>query len=304
MRVLVTGASGFVGLHLCEHLNEAGDTVLGTRNTSSQHTFSFESTTLDITDQQAVAKLITTYRPQVVYHLAGMAFVPEAEEHFNRALLVNGGGTHHVVRACHLLDEGIKVVVISSAEVYGRVRGEMLPISESTPVVPANNYSLTKLVGEEAALRYARYGKVKVVIARPFNHIGPGQSEKFVASSFAKQLADIARGVIPPVLRVGNLEARRDFSDVRDIVRGYRLAAVHGEGIYNFCSGRSVSIRSILDSLISISGVSMTVEQDPLRMRAADIPELVGSYAKAERDLGWKPQYQLEDTLSEMFKSW
>ena len=304
MRCLVTGAGGFVGGHLCEFLQSQGDTVLGTVRTVPSRAPLFETTSLDVTDAAEVARIVQQFLPEVVFILAGMAFVPDAESDFNQALLANVGSVHHTLRACHILQRKIKVVVVSSAEIYGRVTPPMLPLKEEQPSNPANNYSLSKCMAEATAVRYGQYGQVLPIIVRPFNHLGAGQSDKFVASSFAHQLVKINKGLLPPVLKVGNLDAKRDFSDVRDIVRGYRLAAERGAGTYNLCSGTATSIREILDTLIEISGLTVSVELDPMRLRAAEIPVLVGSSEKAAKELGWHPKYTLRETLSEVYGWW
>lgn len=304
MRALITGACGFVGRYLGSYLLECGDEVLGTVFATPRAPLPFPTQTLDVQSAEECSKLLIKYRPEVVYHLAGIAFVPEAEDNFIRALSVNVGGTHNILRACHLLELGTKVVIVSSAEVYGRVRQEDLPITESVKLQPANNYSLSKLMSEMVAPRYEQFGYVRSVVMRPFNHIGPGQDNRFVASSFAYQLARIAKQQIPPVMKVGNLEARRDFLDVRDVVRAYRAAAVKGQGVYNLASGRAIPIQEILDSLISISGLNVSIERDPNRMRAAEVAEVRGSYEKAKRELGWEPKYPLRETLEAVYRDW
>ena len=152
--------------------------------------------------------------------------------------------------------------------------------------------------------RYVQGGYVRSVIMRPFNHIGPGQNDRFVASSFAKQLAAISKGKAAPVIKVGNLDAKRDFSDVRDIVRAYRLGALRGDGIYNLGAGKSVRVHDVLDLLIEVSGAKVTIENDPARMRPAEVPEFYGIYAKAKRDFGWEPTIPLRDSLRDLYRYW
>ncbi len=304
MRALITGACGFVGGHLARHLLQCGDEVQGGVVQSMPTDTPFATLPLNVTDVACVRSAFGAFKPDVVFHLAGMAYVPDAEEDFDQALRVNVGGTQHVVHACHLMQRPVTVVLVSSAEVYGRVSPEDLPITEETALRPTNNYSLTKLMAEAVAPRYVHHGQVRVVVVRPFNHIGPGQSDRFVASSFAHQLASMKAGRIPAIIQVGNLAARRDFSDVRDVVHGYRLAAMAGGGPYNFCSGQAVAIQKILDLLIEISAIQVKVEVDPLRLRPSDVPEVVGSFAKAQRELGWKPERMLHETLRDLFEFW
>ncbi len=303
MKALVFGAAGFVGQHLVQHLRDSGDFVVsaGLRGRGAEGD---EEVSVDITDAYAVRDLIERIRPEVVYHLAGISFVPEAESDFNRVLQINVGGTANVTRACHLLNRGVSLVFVSSAEVYGVVKPNDLPITENTPLRPANNYSLSKRMAELVVERYARTGSLVGSIVRPFNHIGPGQDPRFVASSFALQLAKIAHGHLAPVLRVGNLEARRDFSDVRDIVKSYRLIAQSSGGIFTVGSGRSRSIQELLDLLVSVSGVAVSVERDPERMRGPEVPELYGSFELARTVCGWEPTIPLERSLEDVYRYW
>jgi GDP-4-dehydro-6-deoxy-D-mannose reductase len=259
---------------------------------------------LDVTDFAQVGAVVHAVRPEVVYHLAGMAFVPEAEAHFDRALSVNVYGTSNVVRHCHLLDSQIKIVYVSSAEVYGHIAPRDLPINESTPLRPANNYSLSKQMAELVVQRYERLAAVQATIARPFNHIGPGQSARFVVSSFAQQLARIAHNKAEKTLLVGNLEARRDFSDVRDIVRAYRLLASKGSGVYNLGSGTARAVSEVLDALIRISGLKVEVRQDPARLRGPEVPELYGCIQKARSECSWSPEISFERSIQDVYRYW
>lgn len=304
MKALVVGANGFVGRHLVSHLISQGDEVSTTVMGALIPGLEKSCHQLDITDYGATGNVIRDVAPDVVYHLAAIAFVPEAESNFDQTLRINVGGASNVVRHCHLLDRGIKVVLISSAEVYGQIAPSDLPIRETTVLRPANNYSLSKQMAELVAERYNRQKSVSTVTVRPFNHIGPGQDPRFVVSSFAQQLALIARGKAPPVLSVGNLEARRDFSDVRDVVRAYRLIAQKGSGVFNIGSGRSRSIKEILDLLIQISGLAVEVRQDPARMRGPEVADLFGSIDKAEAEVGWKPEIPLEQSLRDVYNEW
>ncbi len=305
MRALVIGAAGFVGRYLTRYLLDEGDEVFGTSidgtvpGLGPRH-----SLLLDITAPDNCADVIQKVRPEVVYHLAGIAFVPEAETDFARTLNVNVAGTANVVRQCHLLNEGLSLLFVSSAEVYGQVPAHALPIREETELRPANNYSLSKRMAELVVERYGRTGSLRPTIARPFNHIGPGQDDRFVASNFARQLASIALRRSPPMLEVGNLEARRDFSDVRDIVRAYRRIAQTGVGVYNLGSGVPRSIKSLLDTLIAVSGLQVEIRQDPSRMRGPEVLELYTSTDKAWRECGWKPSIAFERSLEDVYRYW
>jgi GDP-4-dehydro-6-deoxy-D-mannose reductase len=260
---------------------------------------------LDITDGSEVARVVNEYQPDVLYHLAGIAFVPRAGEQFPRTLLTNVGGTVSLLRACEQLPAPPTFIMISTGEVYGKISSDQLPVTEETPACPANYYALSKLMAEQAVQHASRSGVVRAAILRPSNHTGARQSDDFVVSSFAHQLAEIAVGVREPVLRVGNLDAERDFSDVRDIVRAYRLVAETGyQGVLNVASGRPVAIRDILDHLVEISGISVTIELDERRMRPSEVPVLYSSYERLRTVTGWVPHYELKDTIAEVYRYW
>lgn len=305
MKALITGACGFVGRHLAHHLRECGDVVMGTdksKDAPGIPDILYEK--LDIRNFEECSRVIGSFAPDVIYHLAGIAFVPDAEKNFDDTLAINVGGVHNVIRIPHLLERKTTIVVVSSAEVYGKIASGNLPITENTPLQPTTNYGLSKVFGEQVAERYGRGKWINSVIVRPFNHIGPGQSEQFVASNFAKQIASIKKGKQEPVLFVGNLDAKRDFTDVRDIVRGYRMAAVKGKGVYNLSSTKTYSIRELLEKLIEISGVSIDLKVDSNRLRPSDIPVLSGDASKARQELGWEPELSLDKSLQDLLNYW
>jgi len=309
MRALIVGGRGFVGGFLIEHLLASSDEVYiaALEEPETIPTFNggrVSSVTLDITDSKRCGQVIQEIAPQAVYHLAGISFVPEAETDFERTLKVNVAGTANLARACHLMDKNIAFFFTSSAEVYGAVTPDQCPLREDSVVRPTNNYSLSKRMAELVVERYQRLGQIRAVIARPFNHIGPGQDHRFVASNFALQLARIAKGQAPPTLFVGNLEARRDFSDVRDIVRAYRALAAGGDGVFNLGSGQARSIQELLDTLIDISGLDVEIKQDGTRMRGPEVRELYGSFQKAKTLVGWEPQVPFRQTLEDIYHNW
>ncbi len=292
MKAFVTGGSGFVGGHLLSHLSDNGDKILSPKPSD-----------MDIRDYQSVKDVISDFQPDVIYHLAGIAFVPDCEENFANALSVNVLGTENVLKAARELAPESKFILISSGDLYGKVALENLPSKETDQPIPANNYSLSKIFAEKMAERAAAIYGQKTVIMRPFNHIGPWQSSRFAISSFAQQLAVMKRDKKTSPLKVGNLSAKRDLTDVRDIVRGYRLAALKGNGIYNLCSGISVTIREALDKLIEISGLDVKVEIDESRLRPIEIEEVRGSNKKAQQELGWQPQISLEQSLRDCLEA-
>ncbi len=305
MRALITGVSGFVGQHLTAHLLECGDDVSGACNAGKKN-LNLPCFDLDVTDQKSTDALVAQLKPEVIYHLAGIAFVPEAEENFEKTLRVNVLGVHNIIRSVEKLKLGSRIIVVSSGEIYGRISPSDLPLTELTPIRPAHSYSLSKSMAELVVMRYAASGLSRPCIVRPFNHIGPGQDDRFVVSTFARQLARIALGKADKIVKVGNLAARRDFTDVRDIVRGYRLIG-QGQGsgdLYQLCSGKAISIQAILDMLIEISALQVKIEQDPARMRPAEVPEIRGSYVKAENELGWRPSISLRQSLEDTYRYW
>lgn len=304
MRALVTGASGFVGHHLIQHLLSCGDNVVAAVAPGTKTSLGIETIEGDVVDYRQMVNLVSSASPDVIYHLAGIAFAPAAENDFSTALNVNVGGTFNVLRAAHLQDREIRVVAISSGEVYGRVAPKDIPVKENLEPKPANSYSLSKLMSELIPLRYETGSKIKIVTMRPFNHTGPGQNENFVCSNFAKQLAQIKLGMIPAVLKVGNLTPERDFSDVRDIVRAYRLAAEKGQGLYNLGSGAPTPISRILHLLIEIAKVDVSIEIDQSRVRPAEVPVLYADISKAKNELGWSPLLGLQETLTDVYNYW
>lgn len=302
MRALVTGACGFVGAYLVRHLLEHNYTVCGTFIHQPPANLAFDAVQLNIRDREQCHQVCGEFKPDVVFHLAGVAFVPEAEDDFESAMRTNSAGTWNVLKAAFDTSKQTRFVYVSSAEVYGKI--DKLPITEETPRHPANAYSLTKSMAEEAVDFFERRYPGSCVIMRPFNHVGPGQNERFVTSNFAQQLAKIAHGLSPATIQVGNLEARRDFSDVEDIVRAYRLGGEKGHGIYNLSSGKAVAISEILKILCDLSGKKIEIIPDPTRMRPAETPEVYGTYAKALAELNWQPQISLHDSLVKIYQWW
>ena len=300
MRALVTGADGFVGRWLVRHLEEAGDEVWQACGLNPGP--GAPGVRLDITDAAVVERVVRDASPQAVYHLAAIAFGPEAAAHIRAATAVTIGGTVNLLEACRAQPDPPLVMIPSSAEVYGAAGGD--PLDEATPIDPVNLYGATKAAQEAFSMAYHRAGLVRVVVARAFNHIGPGQSESFVVPGFAAQLAEVARGRAAPVLRVGNLDAERDFTDVRDVVSAYRLLVDGGKvgQPFNVASGRSVAIRRILDSLIALSGIEVRVVVDPARLRAVDRPRVVGSSARLREATGWSPSIELGRTLADVWE--
>ena len=314
MRALITGGFGFAGRHLAQYLASCGDDVALTyipaaksegENTTPLPRTS-QSIALDVTDQKAVKQFVALAKPDAIYHLAAKTFVPDAETDFDSYLQVNLRGTLNLLEAIVESSPETKFLCVSSAEVYGDPWPGSLPYTESSTMRPATNYGVTKVAADALAFKYAHHNGVQAVRVRPFPHIGPGQSDRFAISSFAKQVAEIKLGKKEPIIKVGNLEAKRDYSDVSDIVRGYRDALLNGKRgeAYNLCSGQSVVVGDLLKKLIEIAEVQAEIVVDPERYRPVDIPDLYGSYQKAQKDFGWKPRIKLEGTLSSIFAYW
>jgi GDP-4-dehydro-6-deoxy-D-mannose reductase len=296
MRVLVTGATGFVGRHLLDALRAAGHEPVAMGGPLD----GAPAVSLNIVDAQAVRRVVDAAAPEAIVHLAGQAFVPQSVADPLGTLAVNATGTANVLEAARAI--GCRVLVVSSAEVYGMQRPERMPLDETAVVRPANAYAASKLAAETFALTWHRSYGLDAVVARPFNHIGPGQDDRFVVASFAKQLAGIAGGA-PPLMYVGNLEAQRDFLDVRDVVAAYVLLLANGRAgeVYNISSGRPVAIREVLRQLITIARVPVEVRDDPERMRASDLPILSGDATKLRAETGWEPQHSLAASLRDIY---
>jgi GDP-4-dehydro-6-deoxy-D-mannose reductase len=306
-KALITGGGGFAGSHLFDLLSSRGwevtlyDLAVDEAFRAGRGDFIRG----DVTSREQVADALARVQPDVVYHLAGIAFVPHAERDRERTLSVNLMGGLNVLEALRDTAPGARVVVISSSEVYGKVGEDRMPIAESVPVRPQNFYAFTKAALENAAFFAAACG-MRVTVLRPFNHIGPRQSDLFVASAFARQVAEAEAGLIPPVLKVGNLEAVRDFTDVEDTARAYLLAGERDleRRVYNVCSGKGVKIQTLLDLLLEMAHVEIRVEQDPGRLRASDMPVLIGSSARFSQETGWKPAIGIEASMERILSYW
>ena len=311
--VLVTGIDGFVGSHLAEALlNLGGDRIFGlVRDHSGTSRIDrlrsrIELIESDITDFDQVRQAIDECKPDKLFHLAGQAFVPLAMADPLSSFRVNIDGGINVLESVRQGHPACSILIVSSGEVYGVVDGKSLPISETRPMVPTNPYAASKACIDLIAQQYRNSFNLNVVVARPFNHIGPGQSDAFVSSAFARQIVEIKLGKREAKLFVGNLEPKRDFTDVRDVVRAYTLLLEKPSklGVYNVCSGKAVPIRSILTMLLELSGVKAEVVDDPSRHRTNDVPEVMGSADRLHAATGWKPEVPLPQTLTDLLAFW
>ena len=317
MRVLITGAHGFVGGHLLELLRTEHPEVevfaLVRPRGGAPGPRPGKATILeaDIDDAPAVAAAVATARPDRIVHLAGQSSVHHSWIDPGATLRTNVMGIVHLMDAVRVERLRPRVLVVGSADEYGIVGDASVPVREDTPLRPVSPYAVSKVAQGLLALEYAAPGGPEVLRTRTFPHTGPGRGEAFAESSFARQIAEIAGGHRPAVLSVGNLDAVRDFTDVRDVVRAYWAlleagtgAASRPEGVYNVCSGRGVRLGDLLSRLVALAGVEVEIRQDPGRFRPADIPVLVGDPSRLRAATGWEPRLALDRTLGDLLEDW
>ena len=294
MRSLITGGRGFVGTWLADHLRGVGDEV-----TVIDHE-------VDVTDPQALLVAVSDAAPDAIYHLAALTHVGRSWDEPLRVLEVNVIGTAAVLAAARQCGTDPRVLVTSSAEVYGAVTDpSQLPLREDSPTAPLTPYAASKLAAESVVAQTVLGHGQQVIVVRPFNHIGPGQSPNFAVPALAKRIVEADRrgaSTIP----VGNLSARRDFTDVRDVVRAYRLLIESGQSgdVYNVCSGRDVGIGEIADTLLSLAGTTLAFETDPALVRPVEVPVLRGDPGRLVEATGWKPEITLDQTLADVLEYW
>ena len=301
---LVTGAAGFAGSHLVDLLARDGADIVAWRRPGGTAPRAVPATTwaaVDLLDRAAVRAAIARTRPSMVYHCAGAAHVGRSWDRTENTFAVNVLCTHYLLDALDREEVSACVMVPSSALVYASSNEA---ISEDHPLVPSSPYGLSKLAQEMLATRAT--GRVTVMITRPFNHIGPRQDPFFVASGFARRIADIEKGRWEPEISVGNLDAQRDLTDVRDTVRAYRLILEQGRPgrPYNVCTGRPTTIRHLLDLLLARARVPVAVKVDPARYRPNDVPLLLGDPSRLRDELGWTPAISLDRTLDDLLGYW
>jgi GDP-4-dehydro-6-deoxy-D-mannose reductase len=300
---LVTGATGFAGSHLVDRLLQSHHRIVAWAHSGGRpvqaHGSRVDWQAVDVLDRNAVERSLEALKPQVVYHLAGLPHVAESWRHAARALEVNALGTHHLLEAVRTVIPTTKVIVAGSALVY---RPSTAALAEDAPLAPADPYGVSKLAQEMLAER----ASTPVVRTRPFNHAGPRQSDAFVTSSFARQIAEIEAGQREPVLQVGNLDARRDIMDVRDTARAYEYLARAGVPgrVYNICSGTAHRVGDLLDRLLQLARVRVTIRQDPSRLRPSDNPIVLGEPTRLTADTGWRAEIPIETTLGDLLAWW
>ena len=305
-KILITGGSGFVGRHLVNELLAGGETDLHITSLSATADMPAEVTVhaLDLNDGQAVENLIKTLQPEQIFHLASLASVGFSFSEPKTVLMNNFSLTVNLLESIRVFSPQSKVLLISSADIYLKSQSHN-QLDENTPLATVNPYAASKASQDLVAQAYVKSFALKIVIARPFNHIGPGQATGFVTSDFARQIALAELHPDQRVIKVGNLEAKRDFTAVYDMVRAYVLLMEKGEAgeIYNIGSGKSISIQSALDQLVALADTEIKVEVDPEKIRPIDIAEIVCNNHKIV-SLGWKPQVALEKVLAEILIDW
>ena len=309
-RILITGANGFVGQILCKILHQAGQQVIaltGATSTAPQH--AQQTVACDIRDAAALEQAIAEVKPTHVVHLAAITNVPQSFKEPVLTWQTNVIGSVNLLQALRNQAPDAFVLFVSSSEVYGASFKQGIALSENSLCHPLNPYAASKLAAEAAFNEYFRQGQPGVIV-RPFNHIGAQQSADFVTASFARQIALIEAGQQEPVLKVGNLDASRDFLDVSDVCAAYlQLLQLPERGgdyprCFNICSGQPRQIRSILDEMLAISSAQIQVTQDPERMRPSDIPTATGSTQAMRDTTGWQPTTDLRETLQQLLTYW
>jgi len=302
--VLITGAAGFAGGHLLDLIGGARSEVVAWRRPGGAAPRPVPGVTwqaVDLLNREAVREALAEVRPRQIYHCAGAAHVGQSWKNVEPTFATNVRGTHHLVEGLVELGVGCRMLITSSALVY---LASNRPLTEDDVLAPASPYALSKLAQELVGVNNPP--EVEVIVARAFNHFGPRQDPSFVASGFARRIADIEAGRRAPEISVGNLEPRRDLTDVRDTVRAYRTMIERGAPgrVYNVCSGRAIQIRGLLDLLLARARVRIEVKVDPARYRPNDLPLLLGDPGRTRQELGWQAEIPLERSLDDLLEFW
>ena len=310
MQIMVTGATGFAGSHLVDQLLAEGHQVFGLVHPASGHLPTpnherFSPIQGDLLDLESLKSAFKIAEPDQVYHLAGQASPGHSWLDPAGTIAVNTGGTVNLLEAAQAFGRP-KVLIVTSAHIYGKVSPEQLPLSEATMPAPRDPYAVSKWAAALLAPVYwQRYG-LPVIEARPFNHIGPRQAPGFVVPDFASQVAAVKLRQQKAEIRVGNLDVERDFTDVRDVTMAYRDLADRGQPgqSYIICSGRAVSIRHVLDLLVELSGCRVAISIDPEKIRPVESQRIIGSFRKLSKETGWKPAIDLRQSLQDTLDDW
>lgn len=311
-KALITGISGFVGSHMAEYLLGKNIEVMGTirhrsRMDHIKHLLQdIRLVECELRDPFSVENLIKETRPELIFHLAAQSFVPTSWNSPLDTIHNNIAGQVNILEAVRWYNPDCKIQIACSSEQYGHVEPHEVPIKETNPLRPLSPYAVSKVAQEQLGYQYHKSYGLHIVPTRTFNHTGPRRGENFVTSNFSKQIANIEKGKQPPILYVGNLQAKRDFTDVRDVVRAYWLALEKGDPgeTYNIASGKCWTIEEMLRLLLSFSNVRIEVRQDPSRLRPSDVEILLGDYQKFHRKTGWKPEIPFEKTMEDLLNYW
>lgn len=310
MRIFLTGVNGFAGSHLVDELLAEGHLIFGLVHHASGHQptpshKNFKKIIGDIVNLKSVNQAIQQAEPELIYHLAGQASPGRAWQDPASTIIINTAGTANILNSAVAYGRP-KVVVVTSSELYGSISSDALPVTEDLAANPTSPYGISKLAASLLVKAYHLRFELPAIEARPFNHIGPRQSLGFVVPDFASQVAAIKLGRQKPVLDVGNLMVERDFTDVRDVVRAYHLLGMNGTPgeTYLVCSGKAISIKSLLDQLLILAEVNVSIRNDPERVRSVNSPKIVGSFRKLEKHTGWRPEIELKRSLTEVLNEW
>jgi GDP-4-dehydro-6-deoxy-D-mannose reductase len=313
MRILITGITGFVGSHLADYALTRTDVEIHGIHRWRSRTENIEHLTgkvilheCDIRDASSVRDVLEKVQPGWIFHLAAQSFVPTSWKAPAESLATNILGELNIFEAVRRIGATPRIHIAGSSEEYGLALESEQPIKETNPLRPLSPYAVSKVSQDLLGYQYFMSYRTPIVRTRGFNHTGPRRAPVFVTSDFARQIADIEKGRRPAVIRVGNLQAKRDFTDVRDMVRGYWLALEKGRPgeVYNICSGKAYAISELLDLLLSYSTVKVKVEVDPARLRPSDVPNLLGDNSKFVAETGWKPTIPFEQTLRDLLDYW
>ncbi|WP_314339553.1 GDP-mannose 4,6-dehydratase [Leptotrichia wadei] len=305
MKALITGVDGFVGKYLSEYLLKQKYEVYGTTISEKYKNEKIKIYKMNLLDEKEVNKVIKMIKPDKIFHLAGQSAVGLSWEKPVLTVNINVNGTLNLLEAVRNYSKDSKILIVGSSDQYGPIKPEECPIKESKIQNPQSPYGVSKKAQEEMCKLYVNAYHTNIIMVRAFNHIGAGQSTNFVVADFASKIAQIEKGS-EPVLKVGNLESFRDFTDVRDIVRGYSLLLEKGKigEIYNIGSGKEVKVSEILKKLVSMSKKEIKIEIDPNKFRPVDVPLVVCDNSKIKKDTGWETEFLINDTLEEVLEYW
>ena len=311
-RALITGITGFAGSHLAELLLKKGMVVYGISRPRSKtdnidaikNEIRLEDA--DILDSHSLHSIMVKIKPDYVFHLAAQSFVQSSWASPANTMEINIVGSVHLFEAVRRAEISPVIQIACSSEEYGLVYENEVPVKEENPLRPQSPYAVSKVAMDYLGYQYHQSYGMKIVRTRGFNHTGPRRGEVFVTSNFARQIAEIEKGKKKPVIEVGNLEAKRDWTDVRDIVRGYLLAVEKGESgeVYNICSGKAFRVGDMLNLLLGMSKIKVEVKQVAERMRPSDVPILIGDYSKFHQKTGWQPEIPFEKTMEDLLNYW